>query len=255
MKSPDAPVPLPRGFLDRPIAHRGRHGPGVPENSLAAARAAIAAGYGIELDIQPAHDGTPMVFHDYDLRRLTGDARFIAVQTPDALAALRLSGTDEPIPTLADFLTLVAGQVPLLIEIKEPIPGLSDHTERLAERVAGALDGYAGEVAVMSFDPAVVAAFHRAAPHLPCGLTTCDYARDDWPLLDDATRVRRAAIPDYDAVGASFISHNKRDLANPRVAELRRQGAGVLCWTIRSPEEEAAARLVAHNITFEGYRP
>ena len=64
---------------------------------------------------------------------------------------------------------------------------------------------------------------------------------------------RLRAIPDYDRVGASFVSHEWRDLRRPRVADLAARGAVVLCWTIRSPADEAQARKVAANVTFEGY--
>ena len=77
---------------------------------------------------------------------------------------------------------------------------------------------------------------------------------EDWPLIPAATRDRLRAIPDYDAVGASFISHEAADLDRPRVAELKASGARVLTWTTRSPEADAAARRVAENVTFEGYR-
>lgn len=79
-------------FIRLPIAHRGLHSPGVPENSLAAFRAAIAAGYGIELDVQPSAEGTPMVFHDYDLTRMCGDEGYIADWAAADLAELRLAG-------------------------------------------------------------------------------------------------------------------------------------------------------------------
>ena len=107
-------------FLRLPVAHRGYHdrAAGRPENSLAAARAAIAAGYAIECDLQPSADGVPMVFHDYDLRRLTGVAGRIGGFTAAELAAMPLLGGDEGIPTLAELLALVAGRVPLLIEIR-----------------------------------------------------------------------------------------------------------------------------------------
>ena len=112
---------LHRDFLDRPIAHRGLHGPGVPENSMAAFRAAIAAGYGIECDIQRAMDDTPMVFHDYELARLTDiENGTVAASTPAQLARLHLLETQETIPTLREMLDAVAGRVPLLIEIKDP---------------------------------------------------------------------------------------------------------------------------------------
>ena len=244
---------LPGAFLTIPLAHRGLHGPGVPENSLAAARAAIAAGYGIELDIQPDAAGRPLVFHDYDLMRLTGQPGFISHRTPEAVARLRLLGTDQQVPTLPEFLDLVAGRVPLLIEIKDPDTRLGDRIGGLHLRVAGALAGYGGPVAVMSFNPHVVAAFHRAAPGIPAGLTTCAFAPEDWAGVPPERREYLAGIPDFDRAGACFISHDRADLGNRRVDALKARGVPVLCWTVKSPAEEAEARRVADNITFEGY--
>jgi len=244
---------LPGSFLTIPIAHRGLHGVGVPENSLAAARAAIRAGYGIECDIQPSGDGTPMVFHDYQLARLTGQDGFISATDPLQLSRLRLAGSDEPVPSLAQFLDVVAGQVPLLIEIKDQDGACGDAVGPLPGRVAKALEGYEGPVAVMSFNPHMVAAFRAAAPHIPVGLTTCDFSEDDWPHLPPGRREALAQIRDFDTVGACFISHDKADLANARVDALRAQGRPILCWTIRSQAEEAEARRIAHNITFEGF--
>ncbi|MFV0300543.1 MAG: glycerophosphodiester phosphodiesterase family protein [Paracoccus sp. (in: a-proteobacteria)] len=248
-------MPLPDAFVRIPIAHRGLHGPGVPENSLAAAKAAIAAGYGIELDIQPAAGGVPMVFHDYDLTRLAGDEAYIADLDTDDLDEIRLSGSDQHIPTLAEFLRAVAGRVPLLIEIKDQDGRLGDQIGELHGKVAEQLQAYEGPVAVMSFNPHTVAAFHKLAPDVPCGLTTCAFPEDDWPMLDNETRDSLAAISDFDRSGASFVSHDKADLANPRVDALKSQGVPILCWTVRSAAEEVEARRIADNITFEGYRP
>lgn len=241
-------------FLTVPITHRGLHGAGVPENSLAAARAAIEAGYGIECDIQPGPDGVPLVFHDYRLKRLTGAEGVIGATDAQALAGLRLMGTDEPVPTLAQFLELVAGRVPLLIEIKDQDGACGPDVGPLPARVAEALSGYDGPVAVMSFNPHMIGAFRDAAPEVPVGLTTCDFPQADWPQVPPARRDELAQIRDFDAVGACFISHDKGDLDNPRVDALRAQGVPVLTWTIRSAAEEEAARRVATNITFEGYR-
>jgi len=72
-------------------------------------------------------------------------------------------------------------------------------------------------------------------------------------MLDAETRIHLADIDDFDRSGASFISHDKNDLGNPRVDALKAQGVPILCWTIKSPEEEAVARRIADNITFEGY--
>ena len=246
---------LPQSFLDLPIAHRGLHSAGVPENSLAAAQAAIESGYGIELDIQPSADQIPMVFHDYELSRITGDNGMIAAHTAEVLAGKHLLGSDEAIPTLAQFLDLVAGRVPLLIEIKDQDGRLGGDIGELHLRVAEVLADYEGPAAVMSFNPHIVRAFHEARPDIPVGITSCGFPAEDWPLLNDDTRSHFAAITDFDWTGACFISHDKGDLDNPRVDALKAQGMPVLCWTIKSEAEENAARLRADNITFENYHP
>lgn len=246
---------LPDAFVTMPIAHRGLHGPGVPENSLAAAQAAIDAGYGIELDIQPDASGRPLVFHDYDLPRLTGQDGLISALPSRDVARLRLLGTDQPVPSLAQFLELVAGRVPLLIEIKDPDTRLGKAIGDLHLHVAKALAGYGGSMAVMSFNPHVIAAFHEIAPDIPVGLTTCAFAPADWNRVPPERCEELAKIADFDRVGACFISHDKADLDNPRVGALKAQAVPILCWTIRSPAEETEACLIADNITFEGYQP
>ncbi|MDT1062841.1 glycerophosphodiester phosphodiesterase family protein [Paracoccus sp. CPCC 101403] len=248
-------MPLHPDFLSLPITHRGLHSAGLPENSMAAFRAAIAAGYGIECDIQAAADGTPMVFHDDDLPRLTGAEGLVRALGIDTLSMLRLMETDEAIPTLAELLAEVAGRVPLLIEIKDQSLRSTDEIGDLSERVAALVAAYDGPVAVMSFNPHSIAAFHAAAPGVTVGLTTCGYDAEDWPMLDDATREGLAAIADFDRVGASFVSHDRDDLDNPAVTALKARGVPVLTWTIRSPAQEQAARAVADNITFENYLP
>lgn len=244
---------LAADFLRLPIAHRALHGPGAPENSLAAMRAAIGAGYAIECDIQLSSDGVPMVFHDYDLRRLTGRAGRVQGKTARELEAIRLLDGDEGVPTLARVLSLVAGQVPLLIEIKDQDGGMGPTDGVLEESAARLIADYPGPVAVMSFNPHAVEAFSRHAPGVAVGLTTSAYSADGWPLLLPGVRDHLRAIPDYDRLGCCFISHEAGGLAAPRVAELRAAGAAILCWTIRSPEAEADARRIAANVTFENY--
>ena len=62
-----------------------------------------------------------------------------------------------------------------------------------------------------------------------------------------------AEIGSFDTVGASFISHDWRDLARPRVAALKARGVPILCWTVKSLEVEQIARGIADQTTFEGY--
>ena len=247
--------PLPDAFLRVPLAHRAYHdaAAGRPENSRAAVTAAVAAGYGIEIDVQLSADGQAMVFHDYDLGRLTGETGPVRGRSAAELGRIRLTHGDEGIPRLEEVLTVTGGTVPLLIEIKDQDGAMGEDIGPLEAAVANALTGYDGPVAVMSFNPHSVAEMARLAPDLPRGLTTSAYSAEDWPLLPNATRERLRGIPDFDRIDAAFISHQASDLASPHVARLKSEGVPVLCWTIRSPEAEVEARRIADTITFEGY--
>ncbi len=249
--------PLPPDFVRLPIAHRALHDrhDGRVENSPAAIEAAIKAGFAIEIDVQMAADGVAMVFHDETLDRVTPESGALKARTSAELARIPLLGGKDFIPTLAEVLALVAGRAPLLIELKDQTLTLANSDGRLEAATAAALTDYHGHVAVMSFNPSMMTHFARAAPHLPRGLTTASFEPADWHPVPEGTCTRLREIPDYDHVGASFISHQASDLSRPRVAELKTQGAAVLCWTIRSSEQEATARTIAENITFEGYLP
>lgn len=248
-------VPLPDSFLRLPITHRALHdrSQGRIENALQAIKAAVAAGYGIEVDLQLSKDGVPMVFHDEDLDRLTDETGPVNARTAAELGRIRLKESTDTIPTLSEVLALIAGRVPLLIEIKDQSLVMGPTDGRLEAATAEALKGYTGDVALMSFNPAAVAHMARLAPHLPRGITTSAYDPQDWSPMPADLCAHFRAIPDYEATGSSFISHEAPDLGRDRVAELKAQGAKILCWTIRSPEAEAAARRVADNVTFEGY--
>lgn len=247
---------LPAAFLRAPLAHRGLHdrAAGRIENSRAAIDAAMAAGYGIELDVQRAACGAAMVFHDDALRRLTGRPGRVRDYDAAELAGFALLGGGETIPSLPEILDRVAGRVPLLIEVKDQDGALGPAVGPLEARVARDLVGYSGPVALMSFNPHSVAALARSAPERSRGLTSCAFPRRDWPL-DAERRASLAALTDFDRAEAGFVSHHHRDLDNPAIVRLRARGVPILCWTIRSPREEAIARRSADNITFEGYNP
>jgi glycerophosphoryl diester phosphodiesterase len=251
-RSPELPAALRRV----PIAHRGLHdrAAGAVENSRAAFEAAIAAGYGIEMDIQRSADGEAMVFHDYEMLRLTDQPGLVHDYTAAQLGKIALLGVAEPVPTLREVLDLVAGRTALLIEIKDQDGALGPNVGPLEARVAALLADYPGEVALMSFNPHSVATLAEAAPDRSRGLTTCAFEDADW-CLPDYRRAELAALADAERTGAAFVSHDRRDLANPALARLKGEGLPILTWTVRSPAEEAAARTVADNITFEGYRP
>ncbi len=241
-------------ILKQPLAHRGLHdvARGIGENSRAAFSAAIAAGYGIECDVQLSADGESMVFHDSDLLRSTGRRASLHSYSATALKRTPLLVGGEMIATLAEMLTLVAGQAPLLIEMKDQDGRLGPNVGPLETRVAEVLRSYSGPVAVMSFNPHSVAAFARQSDR-PIGLTTCNFNAADWPMLPELRRKELAAMAALDRLDASFISHDKTDLASPAVARAKTTGLAILCWTIKSVAQEGEARKFADNITFEGY--
>ena len=248
-------APLPQSFLQLPIAHRALHdrAKGVIENSPSAIKAAIAKGYAIEIDLQLSKDGQAIVFHDEELDRLTEESGALNRLTAQELGQIKLKGSQDSIPTFAEVLDLVAGQVPLLVEIKDQTLTMSQTDGRLEAETARLLAHYQGEVAVMSFNPHSIAHMAQLAPEIPRGLTTSAYDYADWAPLSHDTCDHLRDIPDFDRVEASFISHEAADLDRPRVAELKAKGADILCWTITSPQAEEKARKVAANITFEKY--
>jgi len=256
------PPALPDGLRRIPLAHRALHdaAAGRPENGMAAVRAAVAAGYGIEIDLQLSRDDRAMVFHDAKLERMAEGSGGVHGLTAAELAGLPLrGGNGECVPTLEDVLQVVAGRVPLLIEIKDQERGGSragiGPLEAATARALADWPDAARWVAVMSFNPAAVAEMARIAPQLPRGLTTFAWDGPDVAGFPASQVDRLRAIADFETVGASFISHDHRDIDRPRVVALRATGVPVLCWTITSPAEEAAARERADNITFEGYLP
>ena len=248
-------IPLHPGFLTQPLAHRGFHdvAKGRPENSRAAISAALDAGYGIEIDVQLSADDQAMVFHDYALDRLTSSTGMVRAQTKPDLKTVPLTGGDETIPDLAEILDLVNGQVPLVIEIKDQSGDMGPDVGPLEEATAAVVHGYKGPLALMSFNPHSVACLAKIAPDIPRGLVTSDFIASEWPELTQARCDELRHIPDFDRVGASFVSHQANQLDNPRLGEIKASGGKIWCWTIKSEAQERQARNVAENITFEGY--
>lgn len=250
----DVPL-LDPSFLRVPLAHRALHDAtaGRPENSRAAIRAAVEAGYGIEIDLQLSSDAQAMVFHDYALDRLTAESGPVRLRRAADLQAITLSGDSEGIPTLSEILEMVDGQVPLLVELKDQDGAMGANVGPLEQAAAEAVQQYSGPIGFMSFNPHSVAALANLAPDVPRGLVTSGFDPKDWPLLSEDKRRELRGIPDFDRVGACFISHHAGDLGRDRVAELKDDGVPVLCWTVRSAAQENEVRKIADNITFEGY--
>lgn len=240
-----APVPVPgrAAWLGEwSYAHRGLHGPGAPENSPAAFAGAIARGMGIECDVQRTGDGRAVVFHDWELDRLTDEKGPVAARTAAVLERIPLRGSTDRIPSLGRLLDQVAGQVPLLIEIKSRG---DRRAMALCLAVRRALEGYQGQHAVMSFDPRVARWFRHNSPHTVCGLVMREDARGETPRAWQRLAAYRIARPD-------FLAYHVAALPNAAVARLRRRGLPVLTWTVRSAEDGALAAAHADAPIAEG---
>ncbi|WBO22790.1 glycerophosphodiester phosphodiesterase family protein [Sphingomonas abietis] len=226
------------------FAHRGLWGGPVPENSLAAARGAIAGGFGIECDVRLSRDGTVMVFHDADTERLTGVPGSVAGTTANAFAALRLGGGEERVPTLAQLIGLIAGRVPLLIEIKTDTLA---QTAPLCLAVRRVLEGYRGPVAVMGFNPEVGHWFASHAPKIVRGLVMTEHRDGRFRTLRDAI-ARRLAVK---RARPDFLAYDVRHLPSPLPSALQTTGLPVLSWTVRTPEQRAIVAEHADRPIFE----
>jgi glycerophosphoryl diester phosphodiesterase len=237
-------------LVERPIAHRGLHDAGRPENSLAAARAAIAAGCAIECDIQRSADGEAVVFHDDDLLRLTGAAGRIGDLPLGALRGLELGESGERIPTLAELLGLIAGQTPLICEIKSGFDG----DVRLAARAVEIAAGYEGPLAFKSFDPDIIAYLRASGSPRPLGIVAeADYDDPYFAALSPAQKRDGRAFLHIGRTAPDFVSFRVDDLPHAIPTLMRALAAKpVMAWTVRRPEQWAAARLYADQAVFEG---
>ncbi len=226
-------------------AHRGRHGGGIPENSMAAFALACEEGVGIELDVQLSRDGEVMVFHDYSLLRMTGCDQLLSSMDASVLRTLSLAGSDQNIPSLEEVLRLVNGRVPLLIELK----GESMDTS-LCQAVAEELKGYAGAYCMESFHPLLVREMQNCLPGVFCGLLYTNVCREKKKtsllnLLLTAMALNFLARP-------GFIAYDQKERRSlPVRITTGWYRAPHFVWTTRTEAQRARARELGEHAIFE----
>jgi len=230
------------------VAHRGLWSPdGPPENSLAAFQAACAAGYGIELDVQLSADGEAVVFHDDDLQRMTGVAGRIGDRTVGDLAALKLNGSDEGIPTLAETLALVGHRAMVHVELKTPYGQVGP----LEQRVHDILIDHSGPVCVIGFNPYSHAWFAERFPGVLRGLDSYSYKQA--PQMTEAQRKSFANLEHIAIARPHFLALGLDMLPSPKAAAYREQGMPIVAWTVRRPDQWEAIKDSCDNLIFEGF--
>jgi glycerophosphoryl diester phosphodiesterase len=238
-----APPPVQEriGWLTaQPFAHRGLHGTDAVENCRAAFEAVMTAGHGIELDVQASRDGEAVVFHDYELERLTGEPGRVKDRTAAELQKISLKGVGEMIPTLSEIVHMVDSRVPILIEVKAPGPGVG----RLCASVLRAVRDYPGRMAVMSFNPEVGRWFWRHGRGITRGLVVTEFGkRRVHAGLERRLSLWRAR--------PHFLAYDIRTLPSRFAREQRERGLPILSWTVRGPELRARALGEADQIIYE----
>jgi glycerophosphoryl diester phosphodiesterase len=239
-------------LIERPIAHRGLHDAsrGIVENTASAFAAAMGRNYAIECDLRLSADGEAMVFHDATLERLTAIRGRVIERTAAALKQVALRGSADRIQTLPELLDQVRGRVPLVIELKSQW----DRSLALARRTAGIVEGYDGPLALMSFDPDVVAGLAWLAPRVPRGVVAERESVMD-ARLDLARRLGLRHFSHVASCRPHFLSYHADGLPYGPSRAFRQAGLPVICWTVRDSEAASRARRYADQITFEGFLP
>ena len=245
----------PSWLTARPVAHRGLHDgqAGIIENMPGAARAAVAGNFAIECDIQLTSDGEAMVHHDDDLGRLTVGSGLLSQKTAAELKAVRFKNTSERMMTLADLCALLAGRVPLVIEVKSHFDG----DRRLVTRMAEVLSSYDGPAVGMSFDPDQVMALRELIPSRPRGIVAeRHYTAQEWPDASQAQRREMKYLHHAFRTQPDFVAYRVDELPSPAPWIARNIfGRPLLTWTVRTAEQRTRAARHADQMIFEGFRP
>ncbi|MBL4907160.1 MAG: hypothetical protein JKX94_06895 [Sneathiella sp.] len=236
----------PDWLISRPIAHRGLHdrASGAIENSMTAFRRAKDAGLPIELDVHLSSDHVPVVFHDETLERVAGDPRRVCDVPAKELEQLPLYDSKDSIPNLRSVFDMIAGSVPLVIELKQSPLG----RKILAQKVWEVLRDYQGLFAVQSFDPIILKWFRQNAPKVIRGQLAMKSPPRKMPAY------RKFFMRHMLLNGLSkphYIGYYCEDIDNWTVRWAVKSNMRLLAWTVSSKEQLDHARQHADNIIFE----
>ncbi len=224
------------------IAHRGLHNNTTPENSVFAFNEAIRNNYIIELDVHMLKDGSVVVFHDDNLKRMTGVDKKIKDTTYDEIKDLKLLNSNEHIPLLKDVLKLVDGNVPLLIELK-----YDNKVGLLEDRLIDVMKSYKGLYAFQSFNPKSLIYLKKKCPNIPRGLLVSDFSKSNINIIKKV--VLKKMIFNF-LVQPDFLSVNYNYLNNKRIQKYKKSKL-ILTWTVRNKEDLNKYKDLCDNFIVE----
>ena len=247
--------PDPAPFRTRLFAHRGLHDnrSDAPENSMAAFRKAVEAGYGIELDVQLTEDGVPVIFHDFTLQRVCNAPGLVKDYTYAELRKFRLFDSGEKIPALKDFLRMVDGRVPLIVEYKSEDTDMS-----VCRRIAPLLKAYKGTYCIESFNPLVLFWYRKHHPEVMRGQLSDGFIHDKkYQTLTKLPTVfplqfllaNFLSKPDFIAYNCLYEGNLSRRLCRNLFK------AKAAAWTVKSREQLAKAAPDFDVFIFDSFIP
>jgi glycerophosphoryl diester phosphodiesterase len=248
-------LPAPEWLTARPVAHRGLHDAarGIIENMPAAAQAAVAGNFAIECDIQLSADGEAMVHHDGVLGRLTEGSGRLRDKNAAELKTVAFKATSERMMTLTELCELIAGRVPVVIEVKSQFDG----DRKLVKRMAEVLSSYQGPAVGMSFDPDQVMALRELIPSRPRGIVAeRHYTAEDWPQASPRQRREMTHLRHFLRTQPDFVAYYVDEL--PSLAPWLARNVfrcPLLTWTVRTPAQRNRAAQYADQMIFEGFVP
>ena len=232
-------------------AHRGLHSAGVPENSMAAFRAALEHSYGIEFDLHLLKDGNIAVIHDASLKRTTGADGYIEDLTTEDLQNYHLEGTSETIPTFRQLLDRYDGKAPLIVELK---PERGNHAA-LAEAACKMLETYPGPYCIESFDPRCVYWLKKNRPYIIRGQLAENFFRSDTVLSVPVKFILSNSLSHFLTV-PDFTAYKFADRKNISTWICRKlYGVQGVSWTLRTKEEYDIAVKEGWLPIFENFIP
>ncbi len=232
-------------------AHRGLHdnqGP-APENSMESFKRAVNAGYGMEFDVQLTKDRIPVVFHDGNLKRVCGANGNVRDYSYKDLQKFTVFDSDEQIPLFQDVLNMVAGRVPLIVEIK-----VHENHSVVCQHVDAVLEGYKGSYCIESFHPQAVWWYKKHRPKVIRGQLSCklnDGKKKFSLMYFFVTYLLTNFLckPDFVAYDHEYADNISRRICRKLYKNLS------VAWTIRSQNELDEAQNEFDLFIFEGFVP